>query len=41
VFDGTFEGTTAAFIGTAARTPFRVYALSNPTRIVVEVADRG
>jgi outer membrane murein-binding lipoprotein Lpp len=40
VFDGTFEGTTAAFIGTAARTPFRVYALSNPTRIVVEVADK-
>ncbi|MGZ4620513.1 MAG: AMIN-like domain-containing (lipo)protein [Blastococcus sp.] len=41
VFDGTFEGTTEAFIGTAAKTPFRVYALSNPTRIVVEVADKG
>ena len=38
-FDGTFEGTTEAFIGTRARAPFRVYRLDNPTRIVVEVAD--
>jgi hypothetical protein len=38
VFDQTFEGTTSAFIGTAARTPFRVYRLDSPTRIVVEVA---
>jgi hypothetical protein len=38
VFDQTFEGTTAAFIGTAVRTPFRVYRLDSPTRIVVEVA---
>jgi hypothetical protein len=39
VFDQTFEGTTSAFIGTAARTPFRVYRLDSPARIVVEVAD--
>jgi hypothetical protein len=39
VFDQTFEGTTSAFIGTAARTPFRVYRLESPARIVVEVAD--
>jgi hypothetical protein len=38
VFGGTFEGTTSAFIGTTARTPFRVYRLGSPTRIVVEVA---
>ena len=37
VFDQTFEGTTSAFIGTTARTPFRVYRLASPTRIVVEV----
>lgn len=40
-FDGTYEGTTEAFIGTAARTPFRVYRLDNPARVVVEVADPG
>ena len=41
VFDATYEGTTAAFVGTAGRTPFRVYALDSPTRVVVEVADVG
>jgi hypothetical protein len=41
VFDSTFEGTTVAFIGTAATTPFRVYALDAPARVVVEVADKG
>jgi hypothetical protein len=41
VFDATYEGTTAAFVGTAGRTPFRVYALENPARVVVEVADVG
>ena len=40
-FDGTYEGATAAFIGTAARTPFRVYRLDSPARVVVEVADAG
>jgi hypothetical protein len=38
-FDGTFEGTTVAFVGTTARAPFRVYALANPTRVVLEVRD--
>ena len=41
VFDGTFEGSTVAFVGTAARTPFRVYLLEEPARVVLEVADRG
>jgi len=41
VYDATFEGTAVAFVGTAAEVPFRVYALSNPTRIVVEVAHAG
>jgi hypothetical protein len=39
VFDATFEGTTVAFVGTSARVPFRVYALQNPSRVVVEVRD--
>ena len=39
VFDATFEGTTVAFIGTRAEAPFRAYSLSDPTRVVVEVAD--
>ncbi|MGY1823839.1 AMIN-like domain-containing (lipo)protein [Geodermatophilus sp. SYSU D00079] len=41
VWDATFEGTSVAFIGTRAEVPFRVYALEDPTRIVVEVADQG
>jgi hypothetical protein len=41
VYDGTFEGTSVAWIGTAARTPFRVYSLTSPSRVVVEVADAG
>lgn len=39
--DSTYEGMTVVFVGTAARTPFRVYALENPARVVVEVADAG
>ncbi|MGY1830503.1 hypothetical protein ACI8AA_08750 [Geodermatophilus sp. SYSU D01180] len=39
VFDATFEGTTVAFVGTRSQAPFRVYALEDPTRVVVEVAD--
>jgi hypothetical protein len=39
VFDSTFEGTTVAFVGTTAEVPFRVYALSDPARVVVEVRD--
>jgi hypothetical protein len=41
VFDATYEGTSVAFVGTGARNPFRVYALENPTRIVVEVRHAG
>ena len=37
VYDHTFEGTAVAFVGTTAEVPFRVYALSNPARVVVEV----
>jgi len=39
--DSTFEGTTVAFVGTAARAPFRVYLLEAPTRVVLEVARPG
>ena len=38
-WDGTFEGISVAFVGTTDRTPFRVYSLQNPVRVVVEVAD--
>lgn len=37
-YDGTFEGQALAYVGTTAERPFRVYALSDPTRVVVEVA---
>jgi hypothetical protein len=37
VYDHTFEGTAVAFVGTTEQAPFRVYALSNPTRVVLEV----
>ena len=40
-FDNTFEGQTVAFVGTQAQTPFRVYLLENPTRVVLEVADQA
>jgi hypothetical protein len=39
VFDGTFEGTTVAFVGLTGEKPFRVYSLTDPTRIVLDVAD--
>jgi hypothetical protein len=41
VYDATFEGTAVAFVGTRAKNPFRVYALKNPTRVVLEVAHSG
>ena len=41
VLDGMFEGQMAAFLGTTAERPFRVYRLSNPTRVVVEVLHQG
>ncbi|MGR6966299.1 AMIN-like domain-containing (lipo)protein [Geodermatophilus sp. URMC 61] len=40
-WDATFEGTSVAFVGTTGEAPFRVYALEDPTRVVVEVADLG
>lgn len=36
-YDSVFEGQALAYVGVAAQTPFRVYALSNPSRVVVEV----
>ena len=38
VWDSTFEGTSVAFVGAAEQTPFRVYLLENPTRVVLDVA---
>jgi hypothetical protein len=40
-YDATFEGTSVAWIGTAQRAPFRVYSLTGPSRVVVEVATAG
>jgi hypothetical protein len=40
-YDASFEGTSVAWLGTSERTPFRVYALTGPSRVVVEVADAG
>ncbi|WNV75308.1 hypothetical protein [Geodermatophilus sp. DSM 44513] len=40
-WDATYEGTSVAVVGTTGEAPFRVYALQDPTRIVVEVADAG
>ncbi len=37
VYDSVFEGQAEAFVGLTAEQPFRVYALSNPTRVVVDV----
>ncbi len=39
-FDHTYEGATVAFVGTSARTPFRVYLLENPRRVVVDLQDQ-
>jgi len=41
VYDGTFEGTSVAWIGTDGTAPFRVYSLTGPSRVVVEVVDAG
>jgi hypothetical protein len=38
VWDATFEGTSVAFLGTTGRSPFRVYGLTGPTRVVVDIA---
>jgi hypothetical protein len=39
VWDSTFEGTSVAFAGVTEETPFRVYLLEGPPRVVLEVAD--
>lgn len=41
VWDATFEGTSVAFTGVTEETPFRVYLLEDPARVVLEVADPG
>lgn len=37
VLGATFEGQYEAFIGTTREAPFRVFRLSNPTRVVIDV----
>lgn len=36
-WDGSFEGDTQVFIGTAERLPFRVAHLDNPPRVYIDV----
>lgn len=38
-FDSTLEGQAVAYVGLAADRPFRVSALADPTRVVVDVQD--
>ena len=38
VTGGVFEGQTLAHIGLAGQVPFRVFGLSDPARVVVDVA---
>lgn len=37
---GVFEGILQSFVGVSDGVPFRVYSLSNPTRVVLEVRGR-
>lgn len=37
VWDSTFEGTSVAFVGLTEETPFRVYELDDPARVVLEI----
>lgn len=37
VYDSTFEGTTHVVIGADSERPFRVFALSDPSRLVIDV----
>jgi hypothetical protein len=37
VWDSTFEGTSVVFVGTTEETPFRVYLLEDPVRVVVDI----
>jgi hypothetical protein len=38
---GDFEGVVTWVVATRASTPFKVYALSAPHRVVVDVAHQG
>lgn len=38
VYGGSFEGQTTVGLGVRARLPFRVFALSNPSRVVIDVS---
>jgi len=38
VYGGSFEGQTTVGLGVRARLPFRVFSLTNPSRVVVDVA---
>lgn len=38
-FNGTFEGISQAFVGTTAQRPFRVYLLTDPARVVLDVRE--
>lgn len=40
VLGSTFEGQYEAFIGTSGRLPFRVFRLSDPARVVIDVRHR-
>jgi len=37
VLDGVFEGVYTAYVGLSAKKPFRVFRLSNPARVVIDV----
>ena len=41
VWDTTFEGTSVAFVGMTEETPFRVYLLQEPARVVLDVVHPG
>lgn len=41
VWDSTFEGTSVAVVGLTEETPFRVYLLEDPTRVVLDVVHPG
>jgi hypothetical protein len=38
IWGATYEGTSLAFLGTTGQYPFRVYSLTGPTRVVVDIA---
>lgn len=40
VWKATYEGQSLAFVGTSGQRPFRVFALTGPTRLVVDVAEQ-